>query len=57
MVQEGSREEKEKEFTVYFEGKITVTADSEDEATSTAYEMLRKAEPPIQFDITGSEED
>ena len=32
-----------KEYEVYFEGKIFVTADNEDEATDEAYNTLKRS--------------
>ena len=46
-----------KEYTVYFEGQITVQADNDNEATERAYDALKETVPPIQFSITASEED
>ena len=39
-----------KEYEVYFEGKIFVTAENEDEATDDAYNRLKKS--GAEFDIT-----
>ena len=44
-----------KEFTVYFEGKITVEAETEDLATDEAYSELN-ANTPISFQITSVED-
>jgi len=39
-----------KEFEVYFEGKIFVTANDEDEATDDAYNALKRS--GAEFQIT-----
>ncbi len=44
---------KNREFTVYFEGSVTVEALNETEATAEAYDMLDGK--GFQFSITGTE--
>lgn len=45
-----------KEYTVYFEGKMTVEAQSEAEATNLGYDILNECETPLQFTIKGTDE-
>lgn len=44
------------EYTVYYEGKITVEADSDSEATEEVYDKLQEA-CVGEFAITGSEKE
>jgi len=44
-----------KEYTVYFQGKMVVEAESEAEATGEAYDTLNELEQ-IEFNITTTEE-
>ena len=46
----------EKEYTVYFHGKIFVEARTEDEATEQAYDALNEMPITPQFTITSIEE-
>lgn len=45
----------EKQYTVYFHGKMTVEAETEEEATASAYDTLDEA-GGLQFTITSTEE-
>lgn len=44
-----------KEYTVYFEGKVVVEAETEAEATEKAYDTLSEAQG-IEFNIKATEE-
>jgi hypothetical protein len=45
-----------KEYTVYFQGKMTVEADDEREATNDVYDHLSEV-AGIEFNITSTEEE
>lgn len=45
-----------KEYTVYFEGKMTVEAEDEKEATQLAYETLGEHPSCLEFNIKTTEE-
>jgi hypothetical protein len=46
-----------KEFSVYFEGEMSINANDRTEAMGQCYEYLKEVVPSIQFDITGIQED